>query len=126
MAKIKTSDFEQLPIDKWNGTTFKAYMGNLHQTKYGIPYVANNHAVEGKFLKNMYTEFGQEVTKRFIEKCFDTYKPTNRYPGLNFGFMYSYMRERNLPVVLKELATEKLRAERTQASQETAINTDWF
>jgi hypothetical protein len=126
MAKISTKDFENLPIDKWNATTYRAFMADLHQRKYGIPYVANNMAVEGKFLKNMYTEYGQEVTKRFIAKCFETYKPTPRYPALNFGFMYSYMRQQNLPVVLKEMATEQLKAKRQEQEQQTEIDTNWF
>lgn len=127
--KIKTSDYERLPIEKWNVTTFRAFMQAVHQDKYGIPYVANNHAVEGRMIKNMFTEYGRYETKRFIEKCFETYKPNSRYPGLNFGFMYSYMRERTLPMVLKEIAQEQLRAKRKQQAEQAQpqeIDTDWF
>lgn len=126
MAKIKTSDYANLPLDKWNVTTFRAYMQAIHQDKYGIPYVANNFAVEGRFIKDMQTKYGNEATKAFIETCFATYKPTSKFPGLNFGFMYSYMRERNLPAVLKQIETAKLKAKRQETAKQTEIDEDWF
>lgn len=126
MAKIKTSDYENLPLDKWNVTTFREYMKAVHTDKYGIPYVANNHAVEGRFIKDMQTKYGNKATLAFVDKCFATYTPTNKFPGLNFGFMYSYMRERNLPAVLKEIATAELKAKRQEQAQNTEIDEEWF
>lgn len=126
MAKIKTSDYENLPLNKWNVTTFREYLKALHNAKYNIPYVANNHAVEGRFIKDMQTKYGNSATKAFIEECFVTYTPTSKFPGLNFGFMYSYMRERNLPVVLKAIATAELKAKRQATAQQTEIDEEWF
>lgn len=126
MAKIKTDDYVNLPLDKWNATTYRAYMKAIHEDKYGIPYVANNHAVEGRFIKDMQTKYGNKALKAFIETCFATYKPTHKFPGLNFGFMYSYMRERNLPAVLKQIATEELKAKRQEQAQNTEIDEEWF
>lgn len=127
MAKIKTDDYENLPLDKWNVTTYRAYMKALHNDKYGIPYVANNHAVEGRFIKDMQTKYGNKALKAFVEKCFNEHRSTNpKFPGLNFGFMYSYLRERYLPVVLKEIATAELKAKRQAQAQETEIDEEWF
>lgn len=127
MAKIKTDDYVNLPIEQWNATTFRAYMKDLHEVKYGIPYVANNFAVEGRMITNMRTEYGNDITKRFIAKCFAEHKPSNpKFPGLNFGFMYSYLRERYLPVVMVELQKEKLKAKHTEQATQTEIDTEWF
>ncbi|KFM99721.1 hypothetical protein D0U04_13585 [Bacillus clarus] len=103
MTRISTKDFRNLPIEKWNVTTFREYMLHVHETKYKIPYVARNYAVEGRMLKAFIAEHKPEATKRFIDACFADYKPTREYPGLNFAFMYSYMRSRLLPRVLDEL-----------------------
>lgn len=126
MPRVNTRDWLNLPVDKWNVTTFRAYMAHLHQEKFGIPYVTNNYAVEGRFIKDTFEKYGKEATKRFIERCFDMYKPTPQYPGINYGFMYSYMRQRILPQVLKELAAEKLRKQRQQQAQTQKIDKDWF
>lgn len=122
MAKVNTKDWQGLPIEKWNATTYREYMKHLHQAIYGIPYVANNYAVEGRFITNMRKEHGNEVVKRFIEKCFELHSPSEKYPGLNFGFMYSYLRERYLPLVLKDIAREKYVSKRTN----TKIDEEWF
>jgi hypothetical protein len=127
VSKIKTDDWRNLPIDKWNATTYRAYMKHLHQERFKIPYVANNYRAEGGMIKNMQKEYGNEVTKRFVEKCFTLHKPTNpKFPGLTFGFMYSYLRERYLPLVFVELEKERLKAKRTQQAQNDEIDTGWF
>lgn len=127
MAKIKTDDYENLPIEKWNATTYRAYMKHLHEQRFKIPYVANNFAVEGKMITTMRNDYGNEVVKRFVEACFKQYTPTNpAYPGLNFGFMFSYLRERYLPPVLAQIAKEKQIQANTEKAEGTAIDTDWF
>ncbi|PRT35309.1 hypothetical protein [Bacillus wiedmannii] len=103
MTRISTKDFRNLPIEKWNVTTFREYMVHVHVMKYKIAYVTRNYAVEGRMLKAFIAEHGPEATKRFIDACFADYKPTREYPGLNFAFMYSYMRSRLLPRVLDEI-----------------------
>ena len=106
-TRVDTKDWQNLPLERWNATTYREYLKHLHRKRYGIPYVTNNHAIEGRFLKNTWEEYGKLALKRFIEICFDEYKPTAKYPGLNFGFMYSYMRARIMPRVLKELSYQK-------------------
>ncbi len=71
----------------------KLYLHAKHKETYGIPYVTNNRGMEAKNLKLMIDEQGAEVTRRFIDKCFAEKKPTLKYPGCNFAFMFSYMRE---------------------------------
>jgi len=103
MTRISTKDFRNLPIEKWNVTTFREYLKHEHEERYKIPYVTRSHAMEGRMLKAFIADHKPEATKRFIDACFADYKPTREYPGLNFAFMYSYMRSRLLPRVLEEI-----------------------
>ncbi|PFS24330.1 hypothetical protein COK65_30805 [Bacillus thuringiensis] len=115
MTRISTKDFRNLPIEKWNVTTFQEYLKHEHEERYKIPYVTRSYAMEGRMLKMSLAEYNQEVLKRFIDACFADYKPTREYPGLNFAFMYSYMRSRLLPRVLEEIRRKEARLSRNQA-----------
>lgn len=119
MKKSNTKDWRNLEIERWNATTFREYLKYLHLEKFGIPYVPKNYAVEGRMLKRTWEEYGKLATKRFIEKCFEIYRPTQNYPGVNFGFMYSYMRGSVMPRVLKELKAEEY--ERQVEHQENTL-----
>ncbi|PDZ36460.1 hypothetical protein CON18_30520 [Bacillus cereus] len=115
MTRISTKDFRNLPIEKWNVTTFREYLKHEHEERYKIPYVTRSYAMEGRMLKMSLAEYNQEILKRFIDACFADYKPTREYPGLNFAFMYSYMRSRLLLRVLEEIRREEARLSRNQA-----------
>ncbi|PFF33241.1 hypothetical protein CN335_21505 [Bacillus thuringiensis] len=115
MTRILTKDFRNLPIEKWNVTTFREYLKHEHEERYKIPYVTRSYAMEGRMLKMSLAEYNQEILKRFIDACFADYKPTREYPGLNFAFMYSYMRSRLLLRVLEEIRREEARLSRNQA-----------
>jgi hypothetical protein len=91
-------------------TILREYMKEKHRDLYGIDYVTNSHAFEGRQLKAMIAEYGAEVVKRFVDECYRDYKPTRQYPGLSFIFMYSYMRSRILPRVLAEIKRENERS----------------
>ncbi|WP_235848493.1 hypothetical protein [Litchfieldia alkalitelluris] len=93
-------------------TLLREHLKQRHTELYGIDYVTRNHAVEGRWLKSMITEFGADVVKRFIDECFAEYKPTKQYPGLNFAFMFSYQRSRILPRILAEVKREQARTAR--------------
>ncbi|MGH0422144.1 hypothetical protein [Bacillus cytotoxicus] len=112
MTRISTKDFRNLPIEKWNVTTFREYLKHEHEERYKIPYVTRSYAMEGRMLKTFIAEYKPEATKQFIDACFADYKPTQEYPGLNFAFMYSYMRGRILPRVLDELRKEEAKLQR--------------
>ncbi|MBE5093549.1 hypothetical protein [Bacillus thuringiensis] len=114
MARISTKDFRNLPIEKWNVTTFREYLKHEHEERYNIPYVTRSYAMEGRMLKTLIAEYKPEATKLFIDACFADYKSTREYPGLNFAFMYSYMRSRLLPRVLEEIRKKEARFSRNQ------------
>ncbi|KXY30100.1 hypothetical protein AT268_17495 [Bacillus cereus] len=114
MTRISTKDFRNLPIEKWNVTTFREYLKYEHEERYKIPYVTRSYAMEGRMLKTFIAEYKPEATKLFIDACFADYKSTREYPGLNFAFMYSYMRSRLLPRVLEEIRKKEARFSRNQ------------
>ncbi|PEE49740.1 hypothetical protein [Bacillus cereus] len=114
MTHISTKDFRNLPIEKWNVTTFREYLKHVHEERYKIPYVTRSYAMEGRMLKTFIAEYKPEATKLFIDACFADYKSTREYPGLNFAFMYSYMRSRLLPRVLEEIRKKEARFSRNQ------------
>jgi hypothetical protein len=123
MTKISIKDWRNLPTTDWTVTTFRQYLADQHEAKYGIKYTTRNFAVEGRWLKSMVVEHGPELVKAFIDGCFAEYKPTRDYPGLNFAFMFSYQRARILPRVLSEA---KRRQVVQQAVEETEGLDDWL
>jgi hypothetical protein len=95
-------------IPDWNVTTFTSYLTDRHTELYGIPYVpGRGWRAEQGMIKRMIDEHGPEVVRRFIDGCFREYRPTCDYPGVNFTFMYTYMRGRVLPKVLAEARREE-------------------
>jgi hypothetical protein len=127
MAKVSTKDWQNLPIEKWNATTYRELMKHLSEQCFGLPYTAYNVKAENGMITNLRKEIGNEGVKRFIIECFKIYKPTPQYPALNFGFMYSFMRGDVIPRVLAEMQREKQVQERKQQSQvsEDDFN-DWI
>lgn len=123
MTKINVKDWRNLPVDSWTVTTFRQYLADQHEAKYGIKYTTRSFAIEGRWLKAMIAEHNAEIVKAFIDGCFAEYKPTRDYPGLSFSFMFSYQRARILPRVLSE---SKRRAIVQQAVEETEDLSDWL
>jgi hypothetical protein len=119
-AKISVKDWRNLPTTDWTVTTFRQYLTDQHEAKYGIKYTTRNFAIEARWLKSMIAEHGAEVVRVFIEACFAEYKPTRDYPGLAFSFMFSYQRARVLPRVLANVK----RRQSVQAAVEQAEEFD--
>ena len=123
MTKISVKDWRNLPTEKWTVTTFRQFLADQHEAKYGIKYTTRSFAIEGRWLKAMVAEHGPEVVRNFMEACFAEYKPTRDYPGLNFAFMFSYQRARILPRVLADV---KRRQIVQQAEFENEAIDDWL
>jgi hypothetical protein len=121
--KISVKDWRNLPTSDWTVTTFREFLADQHEAKYGIKYTTRNYAIEARWLKSMVAEHGPEVVRVFITACFAEYKPTQKYPGLNFAFMFSYQRSRILPMVLAGARRRQV-AERAEVENE-AID-DWL
>ncbi|PEA53458.1 hypothetical protein CON64_18625 [Bacillus pseudomycoides] len=109
MVKVATKDWRNLPQEKWNGTTIREYINHLNVEKFGIPAVSNNVRRENAMIAAMIKAEGIEVVKEFVEVCVTSYKGSEQYPTVNFGFMYSFMKAQYLPKILnKQLQKSKL------------------
>lgn len=96
MSKRKppARDWKNREIADWNATTFRVYLEEKHAEIFGIPYARRGPiAMEAAMIKRMIDEHGPETVKAFIDECFRRYRPTSRYPGVNFAFMKAYMGE---------------------------------
>lgn len=131
MAKISTKDWRNLPLEKWNVTTFHAYLSDMNKEKYGVSYVPFGHgptskrwATEKGQLKTELSKNGPAVMKRYIDLCFESHSFNPKYPCLSFGFMYAYKRT--------ELARAERDEKKTKKREETAernreeIEDEWF
>ncbi|MEH7464599.1 hypothetical protein V7166_21820 [Bacillus thuringiensis] len=109
MVKIATKDWRNLPLEKWNGTTVREYINHLNVEKFGIPATTNSIRRENAMVSAMIKAEGIEAVKEFVEICVESYKGTEQYPTVNFGFMYSFMKAQHLPKILnKQLQNTKL------------------
>lgn len=130
MAKAKKDMklWETIPVSEWNGTTFREYIKHLNKERFGIPSVTGSVQIENMQMKNFTKEYGNEVTKRFVEECVKTYTSYNpQYPTVNFMFMIKFMKERTLPKILGEqVKQDKLAKLREQLKESENDVEDYF
>lgn len=98
MATKKAKHYTELSVADWNTAHFQAYLTDKHVEKFGIQYAAAGGVMAERALIAKYIGtarkdgmYGKDVVKAFIDACFDTYKPTQQYPGLTFWFMTTWM-----------------------------------
>lgn len=126
--------YTEKELDKWTVNDFISYMDDKHRELFGVEYApfGSWSAERGRIGNAIGTQkkagkYDREVIKRFIDHCFETYAPSTKYPGINFGFCMTY-RKQDLQRVI--LAVEQERKENElQAKQEDGISEeviDWF
>lgn len=86
------------PIDQWNTNDLMAYISDQHKERFGVDYVPFGgwNAERGHIARWFGTtkkagKYDKELVKEFVDHCLATYKPSAKYPGINFGFMATYM-----------------------------------
>jgi|SRR5690625_3583240 len=125
------TDWRARNIDDWNTLTFTEYLKDKHREMFGCEYAPMRNwgfeqGVIGRLIgtKRKKGTHDKAVVKAFIDEAFETYKPTPKYPGTNFGFIYTY--RRNILQRLEvEHAQEKER-KRREAERETEDFSDVF
>lgn len=129
-----TKHYSEIDVSKWNTAHFKQYLADEHKRRYGINYAPFvGYAAEAGMLgdligtKKKPAQYEKALIKRFIDVCFDEYKPTPQYPGLSFGFMIKYM-SRNLQRLQAESQRKSTASEAVQASDNANIDklADWL
>lgn len=129
--------WQERDLADWNTTTFKAYLVDKHRELFGIDYVPMGgrwEAEQGMIGSIIGTKSGKspkprkasnEALKRFIDVTFESYRPSERFPGTNFGFMWSYRKND-----WQRVQAEALAQARRQASAESEPSVEeiegWF
>jgi len=130
-AKLPPADaWAERNIADWNTTTFRVYLYDRHRELYGLDYVGAVKRDCG-MISGMIKQHDKATVKAFIDECFRQYKPTPKYPTLNFYFMKTYMSERVLPKVLLAQRAERLLGddtpiEKTEDSENIDELKGWF
>lgn len=126
--------YTELPVDKWNTAHFKQYLVAEHKRRYGINYVPYiGYGAEAGMIGDLIgtakkpAQYERALIKRFIDVCFDEYKPSPQYPGVSFGWMTKYM-SRNLQRLQAESQRSANAVEAVQASDNDNIDklADWL
>jgi hypothetical protein len=118
--------YNEIPTEQWSANHLRDYLYAKHEEILGFKYVARNFAVDTRMLKNFANANGIAVTKRFIDTCLANYSGSAQYPGVNFSFMQTYMKERYLPQCLKaEVTLKSVGAERV-IETESEFDADWL
>ncbi|WP_077297364.1 hypothetical protein [Virgibacillus pantothenticus] len=126
MTKPTTKDWRNLPIERWNVTTFTEYLRDKHKEMFGIEYVPyRSWRVEQGLLGNLIGTRAKPQTedkalvKRFIDEAFSEYRPNPKYPGVSFGWCWTYKKPTWQRVKAEYLAEQKAGE---QAEEETQGN----
>lgn len=129
MTKISTKDWRNLPIDKWNITTFTQFIVDRTEEIYGVEYTPGGGGSknqrwirEKSMMKQAQTKYGNEVLRRFLDVCWREYKTTPQYTYLSFTFAYAYL-DRNFTVAQAEIERLAHVAHTEEQSQDL---TDWL
>lgn len=123
-----TKDWRNLPLDKWNVTTFHVYLTDRNREEYDVTYVpfgqgpiSKRWVQEKGQLKQAIQKYGNDVVKLYIDKCFVNHKYNAQFPVLSFGFCWTYMRN--------ELAQAEVEAKTVSENTDiptTTIDESWF
>ncbi|SHE65789.1 hypothetical protein SAMN05444392_102256 [Seinonella peptonophila] len=116
-------DWRSRDIKDWNAVTFRAYIVNQHHLIFNSKYFTNSIQAENANIKRMYEEFGKEVTKVFIDICFQNFKPRPPYRGVSFMFCFSYLRSKYLPLAINQVE-QQIEQEKHQQASLNRINED--
>ncbi|WP_188069029.1 hypothetical protein [Brevibacillus brevis] len=121
-------DWRNRNIADWNTVSFTEFLRDRHTELYGIAYVPGRGGwrMEQGVIKRMVGEHGVQVVRKFIDGCFRDYVPKAEYPGLNFTFMYTYMRDRVLPKVLAEVRREEMRGQAVVSAPSAEEIAEWL
>lgn len=88
------------PVANWNSNDFLRYAADRHLELYGVEYRPfRNWQAERGLIGGIIGTRGKngkprkhepEVLKRFIDECFKSHRTTAEYPGVSFGWFYTY------------------------------------
>ena len=122
--------YTEKEVAKWSVNDLLAYMTDQHQIRFEIDYqpFGGWSAERGRIGQWFGTarkagKYDKELVKEFVDHCFATYRPNEKYPGISFGFMATYM-TREFQAVQKAYNQRKKDEEET--SKPVDDLSDWF
>ena len=95
-------EYYNRPIHTWTVISFTEYLKDKHRELFGIDYAPHGgrwgfeQGILGDLIGTQSRKNPKPRTasnadvKRFIDECMKNYKPTKAWPGINFGFMWTY------------------------------------
>jgi len=107
-----TKRYNEIPVANWNVKHFTDYLVAEHKRRFGVDYApmrgwSAERGLIGGIIGTARKEGSHDkaLIKRFIDACFDEYRPTRDWPGISFGFMWAYKK-----AVLQRLQAEYARS----------------
>lgn len=114
--------YDEKPVSQWSVNDMLAYLSDEHKRRFNVDYQpfgswASERGQLGNWIgtKRKAGKYGAEFTKRFVDECLASYKPTKQWPGMAFGFMVAYRKQ-----VIQRLQLEALDADRNEQAVETS------
>lgn len=97
-TKPDAKNWQERNIEDWNVTTFTEFLKAKHKELFGIDYApfGGTWGMEQRILGDLIGTKSKKGTAnpehvvQFIERTFEDYSPTRKYPGTSFGFMWTY------------------------------------
>lgn len=103
--KVRTDDFENLPLELWNSTTVLAYMDWLNYNKYGMVPKKINMQQTRAFIKRDLQQYGTRILKTFLSACVKDYKGNLAYPTLSYAQAMLIYKDKLMDKIIKETVT---------------------
>lgn len=125
--KQDMKDWENLPTEKWNATTFTVFIDELNLIRFNRTPVYANKKILNVQITKMVKECGKPAVRTFVRKCVKEYKPTLQYPTIGFHTMRHFYYEKFMPAILAEIDMKEAREkEIAQQANDFSDVTDLF
>lgn len=122
VTKVNTSDWRNLPLDRWNVRTFSQMFIDLNREYYGMDYAPmRNWRFEQGVIKRALEQYGAATLKAAFDECFKGYRPTPQYPILTAGFAVAYRINTIIPRLLAEQAAAELRLSEIEKAESAPL-----
>lgn len=121
--RSKQFNWETLPLDEWNSTTFRVYLDHLNLEANGmetLEYILQDTKRNGIVrltnigLKRASEKYGKLELKLFLELCVANQKTNKTYPTVNYPFMERFMFQKYMPMAIEQAEKERNKQEEVE------------
>lgn len=99
--KFETTDFENIPLELWKTTTFRAYCEHLNLLKFGMKSITRNIQGENAQMSRDIKQYGREAVKKFIEICIAEWTGNQNFPTASYSQLRVIKLEQTMPRAVK-------------------------